>query len=176
MNQAVKGWQALDDEPRQAWISLATQRTYPNRLGQKRSITGYQLYLKVNILRALQLLAPMTVAPGTSPPLQIAEMTVSASITGGILVTPDAPTAPGPRPALIYGAMRFSSDLRPFFRNFRYLSTEDFTKGATKVITTEFEARFGIRRALTVIAIRLVPFVDDYPPGTPIQNRDLVTL
>ncbi len=173
---AVAGWQALTDEPRQAWISLSREVTFPNRLGEKRSITGYQLYLKVNVLRALKGSAAMTVAPGTTRPQQISDMTITANLVTGIDILVTWPTDQTPKSTLIYGALFFQRRPTAFFRDFRFIAFGFVGKGISEDITSFFEARFGDLRANTAISIRLIPWEDDTYPGTPFQKSIIVSL
>lgn len=46
MARAQAGWKGLDDVERRAWNNAAGNRTFPDALGVKRSISGYQLWMK----------------------------------------------------------------------------------------------------------------------------------
>jgi len=172
---AVAGWQALADEPRQAWKTLATEVTFPNRLGQKRSITGYQLYLKVNIQRALRLLAVLTGAPGTVRPQQISTLDVVADVVTGLDVEIDSVLLPTLRTILTYGSLRLDGRTNVFFRDFLYLGHFSFSKGVPLDLQPQWAQRFGDLRAGTSLAIRCIPWNANTYPGTPVQTIAPVT-
>ena len=46
MATAQAGWKGLGDLERKAWRNAAGNRTYPDALGVKRNLSGYQLYMK----------------------------------------------------------------------------------------------------------------------------------
>lgn len=46
----ARRWQAFTDAHRTEWRSTARNRSYPNRLGDHRPLTGWQLYLKQGLL------------------------------------------------------------------------------------------------------------------------------
>ncbi|KKM17690.1 hypothetical protein LCGC14_1673130, partial [marine sediment metagenome] len=168
-------WQALADELRQAWKTLATEVTFPNRLGQKRSITGYQLYMKVNIQRALRLLPAFTGAPGTDRPQQISTLNVTASVINGLDVEIDSGLDPALRLILVYGSLRLDGATNVFFRDFQWLTHASFSKGIPLDLITVWEPRFGPLREGTSLAIKCSPWNTTTYQGTPVQQIAAVT-
>ena len=50
MSVYAQKWQGLTDEDRQAWKDAAPLQPYINRLGEQKIYTGYQLFMKTNLV------------------------------------------------------------------------------------------------------------------------------
>lgn len=175
LQSAIQGWQALDENDRTAWRTLASQVTFPNALGESRSISGYQLYLKSNIPRTIRALGPSNSAPPTERPQAISSIDITASVAGGLDVEIDAPAAGTLRTVLSYGSLRFDGNPNAFFRDFRLMGLPTFTKGVPLDLIVSWTQRFGPLREGTALAIRLIPYTTFTYPGTPTQAAVAVT-
>ncbi len=167
LQRAIQGWQDLDQDTRTAWRTLATQITFPNRLGEARSLSGYNLYLNVNIRRAMSGLAILSVAPGTTRPQQIASMTLTADLVAGIEVSITWPSAQTPKSTLVYGGLQLGREIDAFQSSLLFLASGFFGKGVSVDLTNIFEARFGDLRVGTIVTIEIIPWERDTYPGTP---------
>ncbi len=171
---ARTGWAELTEINRDAWNAKASQISFPNRLGQYRPISGYHLYMKVNVQRTIRLVTPMTTGPGVTRPQGIAELTVVASVASGLDVTIDSPLDPTARLAIVYGAISWSSTPPKFFRDYRYLGTANFTKAATLELIALWEPRYGDLRLGQHISLKLKPWIIDTWTGAPITQTTTV--
>ena len=167
VNRARAGWLDLDDPSRLSWNATASQVSFTNRLGEARPISGYALYMKVNIQRALRLLAPMTVGPGIVRPQALASVVIAASVANGLDVTIDSPLDPTARLMLVYGSLHWGTAAPKFWRDFRLLGTANFTKAATLELISLWDPIFGDLRLGQHLALKLRPWIIDTWPGSP---------
>lgn len=174
LQAAINGWFALSDEVRQAWKTEASNVTFPNRLGQRRSISGYQLYLKVNILRAYATIAVMTAAPGTDRPTTITSLVVDASVADGLDITLNPNNPFGGVPIIIYGSVRWSGVVTAYFRDFHWLGLTTLVTGVASDITAIWTPVFGALRLGQHIAVRCVPWDLLSYPSTPFTTSTTV--
>lgn len=83
-------WRTLTALQRQAWNAAANQRTYPNRLGEGRNLSGFQLFVKYNMLVWWPLvdINPIGDPPidGTSPPPALVTPTIETGSTKEITI------------------------------------------------------------------------------------------
>lgn len=172
---AQTGWTALTTASRTAWNTLASQINFPNRLGESRPIAGFQLYMKVNIIRTSSGISPMTGGPANSRPAGIASLGVVASLSAGLDITVTSPTGPTNRDLLIYGSLHWGSTPPKFYRDFRFLTRTAITKGVALDITSDWTPRFGPLRLGQHLAILVRMHQIDTWAGPPSTQPATVT-
>ncbi len=172
---AIAGWRALTDASRQAWSTQAANITFPNRLGQQRPISAFNLYVMVNSLRALAFLAIMTTGPGTDRPIPLNSVVLDAEAGVAFRVTINSTPFPATRRLNLYGSVHWGGFESAYFRDFHYLGSIVFTRGVTLPITAEWEQVFGPLRTDQFIALRLIPWLPDTYPSSPWTQSTQVT-
>lgn len=161
--QVVRAWSGLADEERAAWRAAAGSRTFPNRLGIERYLTGYQVFVwwHMSLITAA---AIYPLPPGYMVRLPSATgLVLTASAAGAVEI--DWVTAPpGPFVYTAYKGVRTMS-VRPrrVFRGWRFLNWVIGPAGAqNRDITTEWDGVLGHPVEGEVVAVRVALMDLDY--------------
>lgn len=153
----VRGkWSTLTDEEREAWRHAAVLKTFANRLGVQRRLSGFQLFVKQNLehsyfLQGLKY-APKYVASVAAP----YGVSLAASAAGAVEVfwTFDGPPAVVMVPFM--GSRPVSSRPRRAFKNWKMLVYGSGGTGAENwVLTGWWNNALGHPVEGEVVAVRL---------------------
>jgi hypothetical protein len=160
-SRVAKGWRALTQAQREAWIAAAAQQQSKARLGQSGPLTGSQLYVKVNATLA-QFGQPTVDTPPSIPAFpDLAPKDLVITNTGGVIALKlTCPTDPGE--ATIIRASAPQSAGREVCRDVRILGTCPAPVGGSADITGLYTARFGVPAAGTKVFVVANQFVDGY--------------
>lgn len=142
--QLITEWPVFGPEIQNTWNKAASLISFTNRLGIPRNITGFQLYIKMNLLRrashATWPIPPITLIR-TAPAYDVE---LNASEGGAISVDWSHPTLPANANAYIYGARSLTTSQTHFFNDWKYLDITASAPGANNhVITAEWDAILG---------------------------------
>ena len=167
-------WPTLTPNQRQAWVTHALIFTASNRLGVQRPISGWQYFLKINLLQLSAELPPVLQPPlgFVTQPLYSAGWFALAPNT---LITNSA-LAPGvPADNLQIWAQRSFSDFpQGSWNNLVLLGNYSGGLGLNNV-TVQFHALLGVPDTNEWIATRLHPHIPPNPPGPGLINPGRVT-
>lgn len=160
-------WRSLTDAQRADWALDATLMPQPNRLGDVRPSSGFQLFLSLNLLAitpAHSFYETHNVAQRTSPPTSLAlEFTSPA---GPYNVTTE-PTPVFPEWHVYFGARSISEN--PVFHpaNWRVIKVEQ-APAATDNIATDWISILGAPSKNEVVAVKILRIDVNRYPGSPV--------
>lgn len=150
-------WRTLTEDERTSWRTTALRFPEKNRLGISRSLTGFQLYMKFNVLRAATGIALQTEPPTNyrTQPFIGASLNLS---TAPIYSFGGATTYPLNFPPVVIFAARTFSNVQPTsFPPVTLLGT--FTQVLFEYpFTSAFIAAFGELDTGEYMAVRAIPW------------------
>lgn len=159
LRNAQNRWANLSDELRQSWRASASTILFPNRLGQQRSLSGYQYFLKINLL-----------AIKDEPPVQLTQtvfpaVEFSSTVSAGIDISPIDPDVTENYIGAVYGRNLMRNTPLKSTNTHRFITYAIFIGGAGNNITVDWEAAIGLPILGQYVAIQFRPFVGTYPIG-----------
>ena len=175
LTRAIRGWTALSTAAQAAWKTEASNITFPNRLGQRRNISGYNLYVKINTLRARNNTAILTPGPDTFKTPQLPAPVLSATVALGVQFVVKTPVLPVNRTLIIYGAIRWNEADNAYFHDFKWLGLKVSTSLVPTFVTNIWTPVFGPLRLGQRISLQIVPWELTSSPGTPLRVSTTIT-
>lgn len=171
LNAVATAWRALTQPQRNSWIALAPSVPYVNSLGDTAHYSGFQLFMKCNLV--IQALGNpfITNAPSAAPTfpampfLGIQAEQDSATFSDFTLAALYGGAADATGMTLVYestGAYSAGKRYIPKSDYRKILSTDPIPAGAPQILTTQWEGRYGTPAASligTSISVR-ARFVD----------------
>lgn len=156
-------WGELSDKERGAWVAAAALRTFPNRLGVERYLSGWQLFVRQNMDgRPLEVVNPF-------PPLVMEHLPMpyylTLTATAGVRVEVDWTTVTPPADpyTLFSGARTVSVRPRTVFRGWRYLLSVLTGVGAHNFdLTRWWDILLGLPMEGEVIAVKACVWDADF--------------
>lgn len=148
-------WSQLTDAQRLAWTSIAATITRTNRLGQSRTLSGFQLLIMHGMF-----LTATEITALDDPPQAIVSTTFPTpglifSQGGPYTVSVAVPPMPASTLVYTYGARPFQDFEPAFFNNFKLLGRDSFTPPTfLRNIQTIWEARLGALITDEIVAVR----------------------
>ncbi|MBA7656718.1 hypothetical protein ES703_64645 [subsurface metagenome] len=137
-DQVVKGWVEWGPEVRESWRAAARDIRFVNRLGLPRAISGFQLFVKLNLARrALDIVWPIPPEVLLRNPAPY-NVVLTASAAGAVSVAWDQPSPPSTAINYFYGARSLSSRPAHHFKNWLYLELETKAAGANNHVLTGY--------------------------------------
>lgn len=130
-------WRAITDNQRTAWRQSAASILLPNRLGVRRNLSGYQLYMKIATFANLTPGFPPRGAPDdpplfhTAPLWTLSNFAITPAGVATIEVQEPIPSAIGS--AAVFCARTFSSAPRKSWFDFRFVGGVVFVAGTIPI-------------------------------------------
>lgn len=153
---AAAAWKSLSDDNQKAWNNYAANRPIPNRLGQSRSLSGYNTYVKARLFR-LHLFFEGLVAPPINPDLDdIFDFSLTSSLATGIDAAFQKVQPLVDVEAAIYGRPLFRSTIPKFNNSWRFLGPTSAV-GAVFGLSILWDVIFSPPVLGQVVAIRIIP-------------------
>ncbi len=163
---AVRAWRNADQDNRDQWIAAALTTTFRNSIGVLRNISGYQLWMRIQLLRLTSSLAILDSPPQMTTSTPIPNPQLNATVPGGIGYSA-APFDPGGSTfRMFYGARAASIHVPAVFTYWRFLEAGFPLVGSTN-LTTSWEAAFGALIEDDVVAVNAINFDADHLPALP---------
>lgn len=143
LSTASQAWRGLTEDQRQGWIEAAPNFPYTDIFGNSKSLSGFQLYVKLNANLALIGEAAIDDAPApvAIPQLELTSVTADDSANTVII----AGTTPVPADfAMVVMATGNVSPGKSFVKNlFRFVSAEPAAGTSPFDVSAEWTALFG---------------------------------
>ena len=160
-SRVAKGWRALTQVQRNAWIAAAAQQKSKSRLGQSGPLTGSQLYVKVNATLSQFGQATVNTPPSIPAFPALAPQNLVITNTGGVIALRlTCPTDPGE--ATIIRASAPQSAGREVCKDVRVLGACPAPMAGVSDITGLYTARFGVPAVGSKVFVVANQFVDGY--------------
>lgn len=161
LSRMAARWRTLTQEQRVVWIARAQQtRSYP-RLGQSGTLTGCQLYIKINCARAAIGLDPIDTPPdrpkfGANPVGAL----IITNTAGDVALKLSVPRAPA-LPIMVFATAPCSAGVsRP--RRFTLIGTLPAAAAGVSDVTDLFVAKYGVPPVTTRVFVRTRQVADGW--------------
>ena len=161
LSHVSAGWRALEEIQRAAWMAAAKDAMSNPRLNQSGSLSGFQLFTKINCALAQfgqdQVDAPPAQAqfPTLAP-----QNLVIANASGAITLKLTCPTSPGEN-TIVRGAKPLSQG-RETCNDFRVLGMCPTPAQGSADITSLYTARYGVPPVGKKVYVQVNQFVDGW--------------
>jgi len=161
LSHVSAGWRALEEIQRAAWMAAAKDTMSNPRLNQSGSLSGFQLFTKINCALAQfgqdQVDAPPAQAqfPTLAP-----QNLVIANASGAITLKLTCPTSPGEN-TIVRGAKPLSQG-RETCTDFRVLGMCPTPAQGSADITSLYTARYGVPPVGKKVYVQVNQFVDGW--------------
>lgn len=161
--QVTGAWSGLAESERAAWRAAASLRTFPNRLGIERYLSGYQLFVWVQ-MDVVGGVSIMVAPPDFMHHLPVAEgVSLAVSAGGNIELDWTTITPPALPYSMISGVRTMSGRPCRRFREWRYLTTVLTGPGAHhQHLDTWWDAVLGHPIEGEVVAVRVAIYRPEY--------------
>ena len=157
-------WPQLTAAQRQAWITRALIFTATNRLGVQRPISGWQYFLKINLLQ-LSAALPLVDAPPLGFVTQPLESAAWTNLQAALLLLTAVIPGPAPAPSIqVFAQRSFSVNQQLSWENLTLLGNY-VNPIALYNVTAQFTALLGAPTTNEWIAARVHPQAPPAPPG-----------
>lgn len=148
-------WPALTETQRDAWRSFATNRTYRNRLGSQRNLTGQQLFIKYDFQSAIAGLPSRPLPPPPSPFTWPSDFILTATAGVSILIGPTPAFLPGGDTFIVAGSRPITTHPINHFARWAVIGVLTTPPGGILDCLAPFEGRFGTIQPTERIALRI---------------------
>lgn len=166
-------WWDYTDEERQAWRSAASLRTFPNRLGIPRLLSGFQLFMKIKILRRVLGAQTFTDPPLMFASLGLTSLTIDFTSGGALRFSCTTNEADVNWFAIAYGSRPMRSTACTHFSFWRQLGGFH-AQIAPAIVTTHWNAALGHPQAGEIVAIRCFGWIANQLPSPFFLEQDVV--
>ena len=157
-------WPTLTAAQRQAWITHALIFSASNRLGVQRPISGWQYFLKINLLQ-LSADLTLTIIPPLGFVTQPLESAAWTNLQAALLLLTAVIPGPAPSPAVqVFAQRSFSVNQQLSWTNLTLLGNY-INAIALYNVTADFIALLGTPGTNEWIAARVHPQAPPAPPG-----------
>ena len=161
LSQVSARWRALEEVQRAAWMAAAKDAMSNPRLNQSGSLSGFQLFTKINCTLA-QFGQEQVDAPPAQPqfPTLAPQNLVIANASGAITLKLTCPTSPGEN-TIVRGAKPLSQG-REVCNDFRVLGLCPTPVQGSADITNLYTARYGVPPVGKKVYVQVNQFVDGW--------------
>jgi hypothetical protein len=158
LGRVAARWRSLQEAQRAAWMAAAKETKSTTRLGQNGTLSGFQLFAKINCTLA-QFGQDQVDTPPTQPQFpDLAPQNLVITNTGGaIALNLGCPTNPGEN--TIIRASAPVSQGRETCDDFRIIGTCPVPVGGSADITSLYTARYGAPPVAKKVYVRINQFV-----------------
>ena len=140
---ASQSWATLTVLQQRSWAASSLNFPYTNRIGEKKTYSGYGLYMKLNVLLNILGYTPLTVPPAKGVVGAQSSNTCTFVVsTGHLNYTPSVTNAAN-FVTVIELTRAMSKGRQPVSSDFKYVIVEQFTSIAATNILTAYLAIFG---------------------------------
>lgn len=151
---ASSAWRGLTDAQRLSWVSFANSFTVVNSIGATITLTGAQVFNKVNCVNLKNGTAIVLVPP--SLPSFIAATVTGFTATAGAPTFAVAGTAPAAGTLFMWYASPQLSAGVSFNGNYRWIATEQTFAGGTLSLLSPYTAKWGTLVAGKKVFLKVV--------------------
>ena len=153
MLRQINRWRDLSALDRAAWRAAAAQKTFPNRLGIQRNLTGYQYFLKYNLFNEIN-----------NPPLTQTvwndiKTTLTFTDANSLTVLLTSATSIPVLEAHLYGRLLYRNTPIRSVTSFRHLGLATMPFGGTFFFPILWNSVFEDPAVGQYVALQLRPFV-----------------
>lgn len=174
--QISQSWNELGQEQRIAWNAAAPDWSHNNVFGDNKPLSGFGLYVKINLNCANAGLAGVDVPP--------AQVEVAGSLLTGAEVESDGapitlsfvatPTAADVY-HLVYATAPYSPGKTNVNNRYRLIGVIPPASATVFTVASQYTAKFGIPSDITkVISFKLKPIFNEGQPGTTSTYRAII--
>ena len=141
-SRVTRGWRALQETQRAAWMAAATEVKSVSRLGQRGPLSGFQLFAKINCTLEQFGEDQVTVPPAQPQFTDLAPENLVITNTAGVIALKlTCPNSPGEN-TIVRGSKPLSQGVE-VCKDFRILGLCPEPVGGTADITGLYTARYG---------------------------------
>lgn len=152
----TNGWRSLSEENKKTWRNEAQNLTFSNRLGISRQLSGYQYFMKYNLIRS-RVLAGFATIPIASPEVgNSGAPTVTSDVTNGIRIQFLDEVTPPSLQINVYGRNLFRSTLIKFNGTDTFIAPFNPGIPADFFINFDWDNKIGLPVLNQLIYVRMV--------------------
>ncbi|KKN12156.1 hypothetical protein LCGC14_1019360 [marine sediment metagenome] len=162
-----RAWHLLPTPTRDQWQAAGITMLRPDRLGVRRTMSGYKLFLWVNLLYLTAGHAILTAPPEltTLEPLPAPPFSSLAFTGGGVISIVSDPFDPGGNSyRMVYGARSHDTHLPGHWPFWRFVHASQPIVGS-QIITPQWHAALGVPFPGEYCAARVVNLVSGFLPS-----------
>lgn len=138
-----QGWRGLTAAQQNSWNAAVIDFQKSNVFGDKVSLTGAQLYNRLNINIDLLAGTPITVPPAPGSVTAIDSIAVDPDVSDATIVNTISPASPATQNYEVWATPPVSAGKRFIKNQLRFIGLINNAAGTTNDITAIYEARFG---------------------------------
>jgi hypothetical protein len=161
LSRVAARWRVLEETQRAAWVAAAKEAKSTTRLGQNGTLSGFQLFAKINCTLA-QFGQDQVDAPPAQPqfPDLAPQGLVITNTAGAIALKLTCPANPGEN--TIIRASAPVSQGRETCSDFRILGACPVPAARSADITSLYTARYGVPPVAKKVYVRVNQFIDGW--------------
>jgi hypothetical protein len=173
---ASQAWKGLTNEKRAAWEALALQVKATNVFGVVRSLSGFNLFIKINCNRALIGQTQLTDAPAYALPTPLTAFSFSDP-ANDVLEFTFTPTPITAGNYVIVRASSFVSAGKSFVKSeYRFMKAIAPAATSPQNILSQYVAKFGTPTVGTRVFLEIYPILTASGlPGASLYDNKIIT-
>lgn len=156
MQRAQKAWGFLSDDIKRAWSTYAISTPRTNRLGEQYTISGYQEFVRRQLIYVGNDAPTDDLPPANDAPPLICPITFSSSTALGLRLVSGIGTTQGSVRLQYYGRNLYTTTIPKFFDRLKYIGGLKMDQSSAKSISAQWEAQFSLPIIDQVCVIRVL--------------------
>lgn len=160
----IHQWWDYTDQQRLTWRTAAERRTYKNRLGHPRLLSGFQFYMKIKILRRVLGAQIFTDPPLMWASIGLTSITLDFTSGGALRFSATSDETDLTWRAITYGSRPMRSTAISHFSYWRLLGAFD-PRTVPAIITTHWNAALGHPQPGEIVALRCFGWIPNELPS-----------
>ena len=157
----TKRWGALNAQQKNAWAVAAADRYFLTETGEQVRLSGYHLFVSLNVRRADLGLPQFDLPPAEPVFSQNPVEELAATLTGGRFTLKVRVSGPMAQHTLVYGAAPVRSAVR-YVNHFPFLGLLTPPKDGWSELTDLYVTRYGVPKPNQAIWIRICQHIDGW--------------
>lgn len=150
-------WRTLEPVDQDAWTNYAKQFQLSNRLGVARVLSGYQMFMKVNMFQQAGADSFTEIPPENTIKPAMPIFSLISSIASGLELTATATISTGIVVAHLYGHLSYSTSLVKSFNRYKFLAEVAMVVDTTISINLQWQQQFSLPVLNQVIGLKVIP-------------------